>query len=734
MSRKFSSWLFLLLICMVCTTDVAGQRKKVALVLGGGGAKGAAEVGVLKVLEEAHIPIDYIVGTSIGSIVGGLYAIGYSAETMDSLFRKQNWMFLLSDQIQRKDISPFSKSERERYLLRIPLSTTRKPSLAAGLVSGQNIYNMLTSLTIGYHDSKSFSNFPIPFACMAVDMVSGQEVVLHSGSLPLAMRASMSIPGVFSPVDINGMLLIDGGALNNFPVDVAKQMGADIVIGVDLSTGFLKKEELSSLPNVLKQLILVMGKNKYQQNIKLPDLYINPHLVGYGPASFQRHEIDSMISMGERAARSHWNELMTLRKKIYNGTPDTISVRHRNISIAKTDYIAIDTIVMTGVADEVQEWIRKRIKLSDHSLARLSDIERAVARLQGTDIFANVEYKLSQDSPYTLTFELKEKDYKSINLGIRFDNEELASILVNTSNEKKLGSNHHYSVTGRLSKNPYISVGYNYGNFFNPKFGLSYQLGYSDYRLFSRDKKVDVLNYLSQSLNIFIGKSIGLMHFQTGVRYDYFHYYSPSYDERYEARNENDNHFIDYYTTLGFDTYNNKYYPTRGGIFELKGSLYTDNGATYRKQSPVAAFSLNAQTVVKLSNRFCLLPELKGRFIFANRVPNIFQNFIGGIYDNKYLSQQISWESATSTYIVDRNFLSSRLKLRYAITSKLYLSAIGEYAKESAHFDNILRGKDKWGCILRTSYDSMVGPLSVQIHYSNMYKNLGYFISAGFYF
>lgn len=230
---------FLVLFCCFAHTPLQAQqpRKKVGLVLGGGGAKGAAEVGVLKVLEEADIPVDYIAGTSIGAIVGGLYAIGYDAADIDSLYRNQNWLFLLSDQVKRESETFLSKEEREKYIVHIPLSKERKVSLPTGYVKGQNIFNLFSKLTVGYHQVDDFSNLPIPYRCVAVDLVEGKEMVFSSGSLPLAMRASMSIPGVFAPVEWKGKMLVDGGALNNLPVDVAKEMGADVIICVDLSTG-----------------------------------------------------------------------------------------------------------------------------------------------------------------------------------------------------------------------------------------------------------------------------------------------------------------------------------------------------------------------------------------------------------------------------------------------------------------------------------------------------------------
>ena len=186
----------LLLLLMLPTVEA--QRKKVGVVLSGGGAKGVAHIGVLKVLEKAGIPVDVIVGTSMGSIVGGLYAIGYSADQLDSLVRVQDWMFLLSDKVNRYDL-PFGEKEQDgKYLLSVPFDRGKKrPS---GFISGQNVYNLFSDLTIGYHDSLDFLQLPIPFACVAADMFHREEIVMKGGNLVQAMRASMAIPGVFTPV------------------------------------------------------------------------------------------------------------------------------------------------------------------------------------------------------------------------------------------------------------------------------------------------------------------------------------------------------------------------------------------------------------------------------------------------------------------------------------------------------------------------------------------------------
>ena len=228
----------LLLSFTVSPTDAHTypSRKKVGLVLSGGGAKGMAHIGAIKVIEEAGIPIDYVVGTSMGSIIGGLYAIGYTPEQLDSMVRVQDWMFLLSDQIQRKDMNLMEREADEKYVISVPFSKKAIKDVTGGLIKGQNIDNLFSELTLGYHDSLSFNKLPIPFACVAENLVKGQEYVFHDGVLSTAMRASMAIPGVFTPVRLDSMVLVDGGVVNNYPVNVAKQMGADIIIGVDVQS------------------------------------------------------------------------------------------------------------------------------------------------------------------------------------------------------------------------------------------------------------------------------------------------------------------------------------------------------------------------------------------------------------------------------------------------------------------------------------------------------------------
>ncbi|GAA6256174.1 patatin-like phospholipase family protein [Bacteroides sp. f07] len=712
----------------------AQERRKVGLVLGGGGAKGAAEIGVLKVLEEAEIPIDYIAGTSIGAIVGGLYAIGYDAAALDSMYRNQDWLFLIKDQVKRESKAFLSKEEKEKYQLHIPLSKEKKVAFTSGgYVAGQNILNLFSKLTVGYHSVDRFSDLPIPFRCVAVDIVEGKEVVLDSGSLPLAMRASMSIPGVFAPVEWNGMLLVDGGALNNLPVDVVKKMGAEVVICIDLSTGWRSKEELKSASTVLDQLVGIMGQPKYRSNKEQADLYINPALKGYNAASFQTEAIDTMLLRGEQAARDRWDDLLALRRYIYHdNAPDFSPEKTTRPCLAGT--YSIGKIEIEGIGGKEKEWVRRKIGLQEYSEISQEEIDRALVKLQGFDIFSRVEYRLGNTDPHDLVFLLEMKDYRKINIGVRFDTEELAGILVNLSNNQQLATKHHYSVTGRISKNPYLEAGYAFGHLFGAKFGASYRLGYHDFDLYAGKHDVGTMKFASHALAGYYTRDIANFRMKIGAQFEYFDYRSELFERQGTPHEIHSDAFLNYFADFTMDTYDRVYYPTHGSRIQIRGTLYTDDGISYDGEAPSGALDFHAGTAIRLGSRLCLLPSVQGRFLFSDDLPYIYRNYVGGIVDADYLPWQKAWESVQNVHIVERNFAAAKLALRYRIHKKIYATALGEYGKENRKIEDMFSGGDLWGCALRVSYDFLLGPIAIQANYSNLYKNVGVYMSAGFKF
>lgn len=326
--------------------NTTARRPRVGLVLGGGGAKGAAEIGVLKVLEQEGITVDYIAGTSIGSIIGGLYSVGYRAADLDSLFRQQSWLDLLSDRKNELAGKLYEEIDGVSYVFGFPIlrrktnqrdvestvetddtevdgdmQPTKKRTRTVGLVHGDNVIALLDSMT-GQRGDIDFDTLPIPFRAVAVNIRRMEEVVISEGGLPLAMRASMAIPGAFKPVEVDSMLLVDGGVLNNLPVDVVREMGADIVIAIDLTQNKREPREDydRAAGNTLQRIIGWLAHRpdlqKYDVNRRDADVYINPDLHGFDAASFTTKKIGAMIERGTEAALEVVPQLREVKKKI----------------------------------------------------------------------------------------------------------------------------------------------------------------------------------------------------------------------------------------------------------------------------------------------------------------------------------------------------------------------------------------------------------------------------------
>lgn len=318
---------FLMLIC--CGLSVKAQqqnkggktRPKVGLVLGGGGAKGAAAIGILKELEREKIPVDYIAGTSIGAIIGGLYAQGYRADDLEKLFRSQNWLALLADRDTTLVGKVYKEEDGVIYVFGFPVRRKAEADNNTGfwMLHGDHVYNFLDSLVSRSPVQRGIVKQAIPFSCVAFDIRRQQEIVLDTGSLARNMRASMAIPGAFKPVQIDTLMLVDGGMGNNLPVDVVRKMGADIVIAIDLQQrkrddyrspfGFLK-----GLGGILDWLAERPDIKKYNVNRTKADLYINPDLGSYGVTDFNAKAIKAILKIGEDTGILYRKQLGTFMK------------------------------------------------------------------------------------------------------------------------------------------------------------------------------------------------------------------------------------------------------------------------------------------------------------------------------------------------------------------------------------------------------------------------------------
>ena len=725
--RILIGWLLLALLAPAAEA----QRKRVGVVLSGGGAKGVAHIGALKVLEEAGIPVDYVVGTSMGAIIGGLYAIGYDAHRLDSLVRAQDWEFLLSDKVYRYDL-PFTEKEYDgRYLLSVPFGRRGAGQREVGFVRGQNVYNLFADLTVGYHDSLDFKKLPIPFACVAANLVDRSEVVMDRGNLVRAMRASMAIPGAFTPVTVDGMVLVDGGVLNNFPVDVARAMGAEIIIGVDVQADLMGDEQLGSVSKVLPQLINLLCMNKYRENLADADLVIRPNVKGYSAASFSARAIDTLLARGETAAWAQWDSLLALRERIGGDAQDAPS---------RTRYEGAETfpvgrIYVRGVEGRERETVERRLRLKENSEVTLDDIHRAIAELYGTKAYAAVNYRLLGRPPYDLELTLRPQAGNTLNVGFRFDSEVMAAILLNTTFRQGALRGGQLSLTGRLSRNPYLRVEYSLENTFLRRFNLAYTFQYNDLDYFYRGRKTNNVTYRYHAGDLGISNFyFRNFRFGVGLRYEFFDYNSLLFQNEGDVVDVRPEGFFSYYGVLQWETTDRCFYPTRGVVLRADYSLYTDNLATYDGGAPFSAFAWNFSPVVPVTNRFSLLPSLYGRVLMGGNTAYSYLNCMGGAEFGRYRAHQLPFAGISDVEVFDNALVVGRLQLRQRMGSKHYLFLTGNYALQDANFFDLLGERGIWGASVSYSCDSRVGPVDFVFSYSNWSEDVEFYFNFGFYF
>ena len=713
------------------------QRKKVGVVLSGGGAKGMAHIKALKVIEEAGIPIDYIAGTSMGAIVGGLYAIGYTTEQLDSMVRKQDWTFLLSDRIKRSAMSLTDRERSEKYTVSIPFTKTPKDAATGGLMKGQNLANLFSDLTVGYHDSIDFNKLPIPFACVAANVVNGEQIVFHDGILSTAMRASMAIPGVFTPVRQDSMVLVDGGIVNNYPADVVKAMGADIIIGVDVQNALKKADKLNSVPDILGQIVDITCQSNHEKNVDLTDTYIRVNVEGYSSASFTPAAIDTLMRRGEEAAKEQWNSLLALKKKI--GIAEDYTPKqhgpYSSLSNARTVYVT--DISFSGVEVDDKKWLMKKCNLKENSDITTQQIEQALYQLRGSQSYSSASYTLKETPEgYHLNFLLQEKYERRINLGIRFDSEEIASLLVNATADLKTRIPSRLALTGRLGKRYAARIDYTLEPMQQRNFNFSYMFQYNDINIYEEGERAYNTTY-KYHLAEFGFSDVWYKNFRfgLGLRFEYYKYKDFLFKkpEISDLKVESE-HFLSYFAQVQYNTYDKGRFPSKGSDFRAAYSLYTDNMAQYNDHAPFSALNASWASVIPVTRRFSVIPSIYGRILIGRDFPYPLQNAIGGDVPGFYIPQQLPFAGVTNLELMDNTIMIASIKFRQRMGAIHYLTLTGNYGLTDSNFFDILKGKQLFGVSAGYGMDSIFGPLEISLGYSNQTDKGSCFVNLGYYF
>lgn len=716
------------------------KRKKVAVVLSGGGAKGAAHVGALKVIERAGIPIDIIAGTSMGSIVGGLYACGNDANTLDSIIRMQDWSFLLSD---REDLSHQSLRERQKqntYMISKTISLGGNKETEGGFLTGRNLADLFQKLTAPYNDSIDFNQLPIPFACVATNIVDNTEYVFHSGVLGRAMRASMSIPGAFSPVHLGDMVLVDGGLRNNFPVDIAKQMGADIVIGVSVQEELRKADELNTTSSILLQIVDANCKNKFDENLKMTDIPILVNVKGYSSASFNTAAIDSLIRRGEEAAMSQWDDLMALKKQLGELDARDLRPHHPKQSISIEKRYQIKQVEFEGMTKMDELFLNNKFRLN-----KGDSIDANLAHLVTTSIRLDLYYKTATytftedrgNGDVVVTFSAGLKRSNQVNLGLRFDNEEMVALQANADFPLRTKIPAYTEFTLRLGKRILARADFALQprSYIRPT--LSYIFRHNDISLYNMGVKRYSLTYNRHTVELqLVNFNVRNFNINIGSQWDYYHYNNLLVNYRPELQIDmfDNEHFFSYHGQVDYNSENHWIVPTKGARFRFRFAYYTDNFVKLDGSIGMREFSSMWRMSFPLSEKVSIQPMIYGRYIHGNSIPIILTNVIGGPFFSHYVEQQLPFAGVGYMEHAENKLLALQLQGQVNITKnnivQLKIAAGQDGQKEREMFKH----GTKLGGTFTYCYTTTFGPLSASVGYSNVSREFYYYANFGFEF
>lgn len=718
------------------------NRPTVGLVLSGGGAKGLAHIGVLKVLEEVGIPVDYVGGTSMGSIVAGLYSIGYTAKEIEQIVVEQDWFHLLTDQFQRTSLSVQEKEDYDKYLISFPFQNLQF-RLPSGLGAGQNISMLLSDLLLPVADINDFNKFQRPFLCVATDIVTGEEIVLNSGYLPDAIRASMAIPTVFTPVEIDNRLLVDGGLVNNFPVDRIKELNPDIIIGVNLGLKQYTKKDIQNLAAVLEQSIFFQAKEHNLENQKLCDVLISPDIYSNNAASFSNAE--ELIRIGEDAANKIKHRLLAMA--------DSLGFVHEVCQkVQVVDSLDVATFSINGLERVTSRFLIGKLRLRMPGKIAVDDLVEGIERAYGTQFFEKLTYKIEtlENGKVHLILRVKERSSDLIRVGARYDSYFRNQFLLNVTLRNKLIKGSKLSLDLFLGLDPRFIAEYRINTGWKPRKNILFKkntLGIlPDFglRMDARNQEVnyyengDLLsNYYYQYIVLqAFGSSLisNSFYLEGGISYEFSGL--EKIIQSYEQPIDNNAYLI--YGVFKVDSYNKRAFPTKGGFLIGSVQMGKDINTGSSQILPLTKIAVKSEKVFAIKNTITILPRIEAGASIGDTVSPLHRVFLGGnIYNSSSPVGTFKFVGFRYMEKMDKSLLTAGLKIRFNFLQSHFVSFDNNIGKTAPEIQEIFQAPYSYhyGYGFEYGYNSIIGPIELGFYNSNFNKvGWQFYINIGLHF
>lgn len=742
------------------------KKPKVALVLSGGGAKGIAHIPLLQTLDSLKIVPDLIVGNSMGSVVGGLYAMGYSGDSIANIVKQANWEELIGGRVSLKNVSVEEKTEFNRYLVEMDY-VKGKVGLGKFLLNDQNLRQFISLLTFPSYNIDDFDKLPIPFRAVATDIVNGRVVVLKSGSLAIAMRASMSLPGVFSPVPFKETLLVDGAILNNFPVDVAKDLGADFIIGSDVGDGMMGKKELESISSLLFQAGMMSSHLKNPKNRELCDILINhtEHLT-YGTTDFQRNQ--EIYKEGKLGVADNRKALVALSERLKGYKKEKVEIPFVR------EQLRLDTIVYKGISKTNMPLVKARTNINSGKIYTKQELIDGINGAMGTTIFSQITFEpFSKRGKLGLQFNGFERSKHQVKGSLHYDSFHGVGILFNYTGRNILGAASRSLVTFDLAEQPRIRLQHqkNFGkdrDWWWRTEALGQRLTHEvyvngrtenevRYRYFEFDNQV---NRNITSMASYVGFSLNYQNSHLKPKL------TPEAAGALKLKSYVSN-VIQVGAHFNYNTLNTASFPTDGASLQTNISRsvnnnvemhFSDNNApgVSGKLSNFSKLGFDYEKRFPLNNKIAVILGTSGNFLIVDDEKDKNVSFTQFGVGAKYAlgGNQIDPKKDSFMFpglqqgeIFATQFSKFNAALQYNFKSKLYLTphadaAIVGFGSLENYFSNAIPAKGYWqdyndvsflfSSGITLGYNSVLGPVTFDVSWVNDVDKVRLFFSVGF--
>lgn len=734
--KKFIVFFFLVFTFLQSFSQDTIKRPKIGLVLSGGGAKGFAHVGVLKVLEEAGIKIDFIGGTSMGAVIGGLYASGYNATQIDSIVTVTNFDNLLIDYVPRSSKSFYEKRNDELYALILPFNKF-KIEIPQSLSKGMFNYNLFNRLTLHVRHLRDFNQLPIPFLCIATDIELGKQVVLDKGVLAQALFASSALPSVFSPVILDGKLLVDGGVTNNYPIEEVRKLGADIIIGVDVQSGLRDRAQLKDATKILFQITNLQMIEKMKMNSQKTDIYIKPDIKDFGVVSFEKAK--EIILRGEEAAFSVYEEIDKLADKSNPYKKPKLKI--------ESDSLNIVNIVCDNSDNYSKAYIEGKLKFKSGAKIRYRDLEKGINNIDATHNFGTVTYSLEPNGlGDDLILNLIENPVKTyLKFGLHYDGLYKSAVLANITNKKTLYKNDVASFDLIIGDNVRYNLDYYIDNGYNLSVGFKSQLNQFNKNItkqisnLSVNPLVDVnainIDFLDLTNQLYF-QSIFAQKFLIGAGLE--HKYLNIKSETLAATNPvlDKSNYGSVFAYMKYDSFDNQYFPTRGWYLTSDVHNYLLSSDYTGKFNPFSIVKADVGVAVKIFKKATFKFQTEAGFSIGDEsVP--FFNFVLGGYGFIPINNFRPFYGYDFLSLAGNSYLKSSATIDYEIFKKNHLNFSANYANiENNYFDSLdwISLPKYSGYALGYGMETIIGPLEIKYTWSPETSKGYTWFSIGFWF